>query len=123
MSTFSNREIPFDIDELLRHIPPPQPENEWQALMEAPPGFEPQEPKVLYDEICDIVRNCIDMLLEQDKYIVHAIAYERITYEELGYRLGCSAPHAWRLKQLAYDKLKEVLILDGRIEKLGYGYE
>lgn len=121
VNSFSNQEIPFDIDELLKYIPPEAPESEWQALMEAPPGREPAEVKNLFSVVCEIVKDCIDLLLDQDKYIVEAIAYERITYEELGCRLGCSAPHAWRLKQVAYQNLKEVMVVDGRILKLGYG--
>lgn len=125
MSYSDNREIPLDVDELLKHLPPSKPETDWQALMEAPPGFEPMESKQVEDEISDIVRDCVELLLDQDKYIVHGIAYERISYEELGYRLGCSAPHAWRLKQIAYANLKEILLLDDRfksfLENNGYG--
>lgn len=118
-----NREIPLDVDEILKYIAPTKPENEWQALMEAPPGYEPVEPKQTEDEFTDIVIDCIDLLLDQDRYIIHAIAYERISFEELGNRLGCSAPHAWRLKQIAYKNLGELLSLDERfkhfLEKYG----
>ena len=122
MSYSDNREIPLDIDELLKLIPPARPENDWQALMEAPPGFEPIESKQIEDEISDIVRDCVELLLDQDKYIVQAIAYECISYEQLGYRLGCSGPHAWRLKQIAYANLKELLLLDEKFKSLLDGY-
>ena len=117
MTFGSWREIPFDLDDLLDLIPPEKPENEWQALMEAPPGYEPEEPKSVINELIEIVRDCLEFLLPQDRYIVDAIAYERITYDELGLRLGCSAPHAWRLKQIAYQHLMEVLVIDGRIKQ------
>lgn len=118
MSYSDNREIPLDIDELLKHLPPAKPDTDWQALMEAPPGFEPLESKQLEDEISHIVRDCVELLLDQDKYIVQAIAYECISYEQLGYRLGCSGPHAWRLKQIAYANLKELLLLDEKFKSL-----
>jgi len=114
MSYSDSREFPLDVDELLKHIPQRRPETDWQALMEAPPGYEPAESKQVVNEIEDIVRDCVEMLLEQDRYIVEAIAYERISYEDLGYRLGCSGPHAWRLKQIAYANLKELLLIDER---------
>lgn len=117
MSFDNSREIPVDIDELLDLLPLQQPENEWQALMEAPPGHEIASPKTAISELVEIVRDCVDVLLPQDQYIVHAMAYERITYEELGARLGVSAPHAWRLKQVAYGHLAEVLVIDQRIRK------
>jgi len=117
MSFDNNREIPVEIDELLDLLPLQQPENEWQALMEAPPGYEIASPKTAISELVEIVRDCVEMLLPQDQYIVHAMAYERITYEEMGARLGVSAPHAWRLKQVAYRHLAEVLVIDQRIRK------
>jgi len=112
--SYSDREIPLDIDELLKIITLPQPEDEWQALMEAPPGFDPAPVRQDITELSEIVLDCIDLLLDQDRYIVHAIEYERVSYEELGRRLGCSGPHAWRLKQIAYRNLGEVLEVDGR---------
>lgn len=117
MSYSDGKEIPFAIDDLIDLLPLNQPENEWQALMEAPPGVEPEPTKSAVAELVDIVRDCVEILLPQDQYIVHAIAYERTTYEELAKRLGVSPPHAWRLKQIAYQHLAEVLVIDGRIKK------
>lgn len=117
MAYENGRDIPFAIDDLLDLLPFNEPENEWQALMEAPPCHEPATPKTAVAELVDIVRDCMELLLPQDQYIIHSIAYERITYEELGERLGVSSPHAWRLKQIAYQHLGEVLVIDGRIKK------
>ena len=117
MSYDNGREIPLSMDDLLDLLPLEQPENEWQALMEAPPGCEPATPKTAVMELVDIVRDCLELMLPQDQYIIHSMAYERITYEELGKRLGVSAPHAWRLKQIAYQHLGEVLVIDGRIKR------
>lgn len=110
MSYSSSREIPLDVDELLKLVPPKRPEDEWQALMESPPGYEPAEPRNQLSEIIEAVKDAIDLLSEQDKYIVEAVNYERVTYEELSRRLGCSSPHAWRLKQAAYKNLGEILL-------------
>lgn len=118
VSSYSNREIPLDIDTILDLVSGYEPENEYQALMEAPPGAEVATPKTYVNEAKEIVRDCIELLLPQDEYIIHAIHYERITYEELGARLGCSGPHAWRLTQIAHQHLGEVLLVDGRIKKM-----
>ena len=83
--------------------------------MQAAPFEEPTKPKSYIDEIYDIVLDCLEVLLDQDKFIILAINYEQITYEELGARLGVSATHAWRLKQIAYKHLEEVLLVDGRV--------
>lgn len=111
-------EIPFDIDALMGLVQPHQPENEWQALMEAPPFVEPTEPKSIFNELRDVIDECREMMLPQDQFIVSAVNDEQISYEQLGCRLGCSAPHAWRLKQIAYKKLEEILTIDGRIFKM-----
>jgi len=118
VSGFAKREIPLDVDAILDLASDYAPENEWQALMEAPPGTEPETPKNHPNPAVDVVRDCVEMLLDEDQYVVHAIHYERITYEELGTRLGCSAPHAWRLVQIAQKRLGELLLLDGRIKDL-----
>jgi DNA-directed RNA polymerase specialized sigma24 family protein len=86
--------------------------------MEAAPFEEPRKHKTLFNDVQDIVLDCLAVLLEQDRFVIHAINYERITYEELGKRMGISATHAWRLKQIAYSHLEEVLMIDGRISKI-----
>jgi DNA-directed RNA polymerase specialized sigma24 family protein len=116
--SFSKREIPIDVDDLMNLLGNYEPENEYQALMEAAPFEEPRKHKCLFSEVQDIVLDCLEVLLEQDRFVIHAINYERITYEELGQRMGISATHAWRLKQIAYRHLEEVLTIDGRISKI-----
>lgn len=89
--------------------------------MEAPPHTEPREPKTLVNELRDVIDECREMMLPQDQFIVSAINDEQISYEQLGLRLGTSAPHAWRLKQIAYKRLEEILLIDGRILKMAKG--
>lgn len=59
----------------------------------------------------EAVAHCIEMLNEQDRFIVDAVNSEVVSYEELGRRLGVSKPHAWRLKNAAYDRLKVLLTM------------
>ena len=120
--SYSKKEIAVNIDDLMNLLQNYQPENEYQALMEAVPFKEPEEHKNLVSEASEIVLDCMEILLEQDKYIILAINYEQVSYEVLGQRLGVSAVHAWRLKQIAYKHLEEVLTIDGRITKM-FKYE
>ena len=105
----NNREVPFDIDDLIAISLKPRPENEWQALMEAVPGNAPTESKDALQIIREAVVDCIDMLSEQDKYIIDAMNSEQITYDELDKRLGTSLTHAWRLRHAAYKNLEQIL--------------
>lgn len=116
--SYNKREFPVDIDDLMNILNNYQPENEYQALMESAPFQEPVRHKSLINEAQDIVLDCLEVLLDQDKYIIQAINYEQVSYEVLGKRLGVSATHAWRLKQIAYKHLEEVLTIDGRISKI-----
>lgn len=116
--TFHKREIPLNVDDLLRLLDSYQPENEYQALMEALPFHEPKRARNSINEVQEIVIDCIEILLEKDRYIINAVNYEQVSYQTLGMRLGISATHAWRLKQIAYQHLAEVLIVDGRISRL-----
>ena len=113
----NNREDPFDIEDLLSLHLRPRPENEWQALMEAPPGYAPAEPKDVLQPLREAVADCIDMLSDQDRMIVDAFNSERITYDELGKRLGTSLTHAWRLRSAAYKNLEQILERHGVIRQ------
>lgn len=111
----NNREVPFDIDDLIAISLKPRPENDWQALMEAAPGHEPIQSKDALQPLREAVADCIDMLSEQDRMIIDAFNSERITYAELGQRLGTSLTHAWRLRGTAYKNLEQLLLMHGTI--------
>lgn len=78
--------------------------------MEAGPGQTIQTSNDEIESLRNIVVYCIDMLSEQDRFIIEAINYEQVTYDQLGKRLGCSNVHAWRLKQDAYKNLMTLLL-------------
>lgn len=71
--------------------------------------------------IREAVADCIDRLDAQDQYIIDAVNSEMISLEELGSRLGVSKPHAWRLRNQAYAKLRLILLEHPLIrERLGF---
>jgi DNA-directed RNA polymerase specialized sigma subunit len=63
------------------------------------------------------VMDAIDKLSEKDRFIIEAVHYERLTYEELGKRLGCSNVHAWRLTKSAIENLKNMLVQEPTIKE------
>lgn len=106
----NGKEIPYDVFKLTFLMPAARPDNEMQALMEAAPGQTIETSNDEIDLLRSIVIYCIDMLSEQDRYIIESINYEQITYEQLGKRLGMSNVHAWRLKQDAYKRLMTLML-------------
>lgn len=68
----------------------------------------------------EAVASCIEQLDEQDRFIIDALNSEVISLQELGNRLGVSKPHAWRLRNAAYERLKSLLLENTLIrERLG----
>lgn len=107
---FSGREVPYDVFNLIPLLSSAKPENEIQALMEAGPGQTIETSSEEIDALRNVVVYCIDMLSDQDRFIVEAINYEQLTYDQLGKRMGISSVHAWRLKQTAFKNLMNLLL-------------
>ena len=78
--------------------------------MQAGPGQTIETSGEEIDALRNLVVYCIDMLSEQDRFIVEAINYEQLTYDQLGKRMGISNVHAWRLKQTAFKNLMNLLL-------------
>lgn len=57
----------------------------------------------------DIVSESVNWLGDESQFILRAIFYEGVTYQELGDRLGVSKTHAWRLSKRAVNELKNLL--------------
>lgn len=85
--------------------------------MEAGTGQTIETSSEEIDALRNVVVYCIDMLSDQDRFIVEAINYEMLTYEQLGKRLGVSNVHAWRLKQDAYKNLMQLLLENKTIKQ------
>lgn len=65
-----------------------------------------------YDDSNDhieVVAAAVEQLCDESRWILQAIYSERITYQELGDRLGVSKPHAWRLTQRAVQELRTLI--------------
>ncbi|NBW08709.1 MAG: hypothetical protein EBR82_11865 [Caulobacteraceae bacterium] len=85
---FINRkELPLDNDILFNLPDESQPINIWQSLMQATPGAQlvipADEPNIIKEALLD----CMEMLVDQDQFVINAIIYEQITYPKLADRL------------------------------------
>ena len=83
-----------------------RPETPIEALMMAASGENIVESVVELQPLREAIAECIEQLGDQDRFIIDAINSEMISLEELGKRLGVSKPHAWRLRNAAYDRLR-----------------
>ncbi|NBX50616.1 hypothetical protein EBT25_11925 [bacterium] len=97
-----------------------RPETPIEALMMAASGEETVESVVELQPLREAIAECIEKLSDQDRFIIDAINSEMISLEELGSRLGVSKPHAWRLRNAAYERLRLHLLENPIIrERLG----
>lgn len=113
----SRKEIPLDNDILLNLPDESQPINIWQSLMQAGPGEVIKVPLDQPDIVKEALLDCMEMLTEQDQFVIDAIIYEQITYPKLAARLGVSTPHAWRLTQSAFANLKQLLLMHSTLRE------
>lgn len=81
-----------------------------QAIMETPPGHEIPMSKDALQVVREAVADCMDMLTEQDRYILNALNAERITLRELAGRMNLSVTQTWRLKEDAMANLKQFMV-------------
>jgi len=81
------RELPLDTEEIERIPDLTKPESFIQALMQTVPGENAaasnEEPNLIREALLD----SMELMRDQDKFIIDAIYWEMITFEELGNRL------------------------------------
>jgi len=85
--TISRKEVPVDIAEITQLPDPSQPRTFFQALMQASTGQDEVYSEDLGNPIRDAILDCMDLLSEQDKFVLDAIYWEQITFVELAKRL------------------------------------
>lgn len=113
---YKKKEYPTAKDELDRCVGTGdyKPINEFDALMRTIPLHDPDD----VDGISPLRQAIIDSvaeLSEKDQFVINAIYSERITYEELGGRLGYKpqangSPQAYIATQRALAALKDILV-------------
>ena len=126
---YERREIPTEAKKLeyLTNKNQFAPENEFEALMMALPMNEPEDVYSV-SPLRQAVMDCIDALEPRDKYVIDAIYSERITYDELGARLGykpqkSGSPQAFMVTKAALSHLKDLCMENDVIKTFIYGNE
>lgn len=87
--TISRKEVPVDIAEITQLADPSQPRTFFQALMQCAPNQDEMHSEDLGNPIREAILDCMDLLSEQDKFVLDAIYWEQATYMELAKRLRC----------------------------------
>lgn len=87
--TINRKELPLNDYELNNLIDESQPVNIWQSLMQAAPGGIIKMPADQPDIIKEALLDCMEMLTDQDKYVIDAIIWEQTGYPTLGKRMRC----------------------------------
>lgn len=97
-----------------------RPQTMTQALMEEGPTTPHQTSIEEVRPLLDSIEYATELLTEEQTFIINAIAFEDITFEELGDRLGVSRTHAWRLHNHAMTRLQYLMQLYKPVrERLG----
>lgn len=113
----SSRSIPTNPNVFTTHYKSQaQPETFFQALMESTDGNIKESIEEL-QPLREAVVDCIEMLSEEDQFIINAVNSERLSFKELGSRLGVSKTHAWRLQQMAYNRLGVLLRMNKLVQE------
>lgn len=116
-----NKETPFSEEQLIAISPEEKPQTIIQTLMQGVPGKSIEDSYEQTQTLRETVMDCIDRLCDQDKFIIEAVNYEQITYEELGKRLGVSNVHAWRLTKAAFKTLEKILLQEEIVREYLHG--
>jgi len=114
MEINNNKEVPFEPSKMAYL---PQTESIPVYFFDNDSGLE---------ELRDAVKDAIEYLSPQDRFIIEAVFYEQVTYEVLGERLGVSNVHAWRLANAAKKNLQTRLLTNEYVNDyldLGGGFE
>ena len=113
----ANRQIPTEFygDEtpMFRRIP----ENPIQALMEADFGQEPEESSEELEPLREIVADAVDLLPEEDKWVINAVYSEQLSLQQIADQLGVSKTHVFRIRNRALKALKAMLSFDMTIRR------
>jgi len=85
--------------------------------METMPHEEPYEPQDGLMELRDAVMEHVEQLLPREQWIVNALMNEGRSLQSIADELSITKTHVWRLRNQAFEKLKETMSNDTTIRK------
>lgn len=103
------RELPLDTEEIERIPDLTKPESFIQALMQTVPGENAAPSNEEPNPIREALLDSMELMTAQDKFIIDAIYWEMITFEELGNRLRSIYSTRMEINQSSREKPKRVV--------------
>lgn len=85
------------------------PENPLQALMESMPNTGPEESVIELAPIREVVAEAVDMLTEEEQWVINALFSEQLSLAKVGKQLNVSKTHVFRIRNRALLKLESLL--------------
>lgn len=78
---------------------------------EAPSADKADEPETHYlnSELCDMVREAIQQLPENEKTVIHAFYYQHKGMKEIAQDMNCTYQNAYVTRRNAYTRLRKIL--------------
>ena len=92
-----------------------RPINEYDALLRTAPGETPDETIGSLQVLREAIVTAQESLTDEHQYVINAIHSERLSYHQLGRRLGISKTHAHRIAGEAEEALRQVMLTDPTI--------
>lgn len=93
------------------------PENEYEALMRALPHHEPEELPSGIMDLRDAVAKYFELLDPREQWILNGCISEGKSLQSIADELSFTKTHIWRLRNKAFEKLKEAMLTDAIIRK------
>jgi DNA-directed RNA polymerase specialized sigma subunit len=95
-----------------------RPDTEMQALMEAPPGQDPETSLEQALPLREILGAAFDLILdERERWVADALWVRRLSFRQLGRELNLSSTHILRLRDEIRDKLIAELLTHNEIQE------
>lgn len=94
-----------------------RPSSDMEALMETAPGEEPEPSADELLELREAVADAIQSLPIKHRKTIHLLMYEGLSLREAGELLGYSDVHIMRIRNAAYDKLKQALTMNTTLRR------
>jgi hypothetical protein len=94
-----------------------QPSSEMEALMQTVPGEEPEPSAEELLELREAVAEAIASLPQKYRTVIELLMYKRLSLKEAGNVMGYSDVHILRLRNTAYDKLRNTLTMNNELRR------
>ena len=94
-----------------------RPINEFDALLRTAPGESPERTITELQTLREAIVDAQEQLSAEHQYIINCVHSERLSYAQLGRRLGVSKTHADRLGKAAEAALRNELLTNPVIQE------